>query len=82
MEQEVGKVIHYYDRAGVAVVRLSDALLVGDKIKVSRGDSAFEDTVSSMQVEHAAVSSGKAGEEVAIKISQPTKEGASVAKLA
>ena len=81
MEQEIGKVIHYYDRAGVAVVRLSGALAVGDKIKIVKADHELEDTVSSMQVDHKNVSAGQAGEEVAIKISEPTKEGARVIKL-
>jgi len=82
MEQEIGKVIHYYDRAGVAVVRLSGALAVGDKIKIVKADREFENTVSSMQVDHKNVSAGQAGEEVAIKISESTKEGARVIKLA
>jgi len=82
MEQEIGKVIHYYDRAGVAVVRLSGALAVGDKIKIVKADREFGDTISSMQVDHKNVSAGQAGEEVAIKISEPTKEGARVIKLA
>ena len=82
MEQEIGKVIHYYDRAGVAVVRLSGALAVGDKIKIVKADRELENTVSSMQVDHKNVSAGQAGEEVAIKISEPTKEGARVIKLA
>ncbi len=82
MEEEIGKVIHYYDRAGVAVVRLSGALAVGDKIKIVKADREFGDTISSMQVDHKNVSAGQAGEEVAIKISEPTKEGARVIKLA
>jgi len=77
-EKEVGKVIHWYDKIGVAVVKLADALKVGDKIKVRKGDSEFEESVSSMQVDHKDVNTAKAGDEVAIKLSQKTKEGASV----
>ena len=80
-EKEIGKVIHYFDKAGVAVVRLSSALKTGDTIKFKRGDEEFMEAVSSMQVDHAAVTSGKSGDEVAIKISQKTKEGVHVYKV-
>ncbi len=80
-EKEIGKVIHYFDKAGVAVVRLSGAIKVGDTIKFKRTDDEFTETVSSMQVDHAAVASGKSGDEVAIKISQKTKEGVRVYKV-
>ena len=79
-EQELGKVIHYYDKAMVAVVKLSGTIALGDTIKVVRGDKEFEMKVESMQVEHKPVESGKKGEEVAIKMSDPTKEGALIYK--
>ena len=80
-EKEIGKVIHYYDKIGVAVIRLTDALKQGDQIKIQRGEEEFEDTVSSMQIEHQAVSTAKSGQEVAVKLSAKTKEGAVVCKL-
>jgi len=75
-QKEIGKVNHWYDKAQVAVVKLNGSIKVGDKIKVKKGDSEFEETVSSMQVNHTAVRSGKKGDEVAIRLSQKTKEGA------
>jgi len=80
-EEEVGKVIHWYDKVGVAVVKLSGALAKGDAIKVKRGDEEFEDSVTSMQVNREDVDSGKSGDEVAIKLSQRAKEGAVVHKV-
>ena len=80
-EKEIGEVIHYYDKAMVAVVKLSGAISLGDMIKVVRGDSEFEMKVESMQVEHESVKSGKAGEEVAIKVSNPTKQGGLLYKI-
>jgi len=81
-EKEIGKVIHYYDKAMVAVVKLSGKIALGDMIKVVRGDNEFEMKVESMQVEHKSVKSGKKGEEVAIKVSNPTKQGARIYKVA
>lgn len=82
MEKEVGKVIHWYDKIGVAVIKLSDTLKVGDRVKVKKGDEEFEEAVSSMQLEHEEISSGEKGQEVAVKLSQKTKEGAEVYHLA
>jgi len=80
-EQEVGKVIHYYDKAMVAVVRLSGKLAVGDMIRVVKGESDFAMKIASMQIDHEPVEKGKKSNEVAIKVDSPTKEGATVFKV-
>jgi len=77
-EKEVGKVTHWYDKIGVAVVKLTNSLKVGDQIKVRRGEEEFDETVASMQIDHKEVKSGKKGDEIAIKLSQKTKEGAAI----
>lgn len=74
----IGKVVHWYDKIGVAVVKLAGALKVGDKVKVKHGADEFEETVSSMQFDHAPVASGKTGQEVAIKLSRKAGEGSEV----
>ncbi len=81
MEKLIGKVTHYFDRAMVMVVKLEDKIAVGDKIKIKKGEEEFEETVESMQIEHEGIQKAKAGDEVAIKISQATKEGAEVYKI-
>lgn len=73
--KEVGKVSHWYGKIGVAVVKLSGTLKVGDQIKVRRGDQEFDADIISLQVDHKDVPSAKAGEEVAIKLPQKAKEG-------
>jgi len=74
----VGKVTHYYDKIGVAVVKLGKALKVGDKVKFVHGEKEFEQMLESMQLEHAQVTTGKKGQEVAIKVNQETKSGTEV----
>ena len=71
----IGKVIHYYDKIGVAVIELKKALKVGDKIKFVHGDNSFEQVVESMQLEHAQVTEGKKGQEVAVKVDSEAKTG-------
>lgn len=80
-EKPVGRVIHWYDKVSVAVVKLASALKIGDRVKVRRGEEEFEDSVTSMQLDHKPIDAGKKGQEVAVKLSQQAKEGASVFKM-
>ena len=76
--KEVGKISHYYDKAGVAVVDLKGTLKAGDSIKIKKGDHEFEQTVDSMQIEHKQVEKAKAGETIGLKVVEETDEGAIV----
>ncbi len=80
MNKPLGKVIHYYDKAMVAVVKLDGGLKAGDEVKFVKGENEFSQTVESMQLEHEAIKSAKKGQEVAIKVDQPTKDGTLVFK--
>jgi len=79
--KEIGKVTHYYGKIGVAIIELSAALKVGDKIKFQDKHAEFEQTVDSMQVEHAAVQEAKAGDVVGVQVAQKLDEGAVVSKV-
>ncbi len=81
MAKVVGKVSHYFDKIGVAALVLTGPLAVGDTVKVSGHGKDFTQVVSSMQIEHEAVQSGKKGDDVAIKVDQPVKEGTEVEKV-
>ena len=52
MDKEIGKVTHYFDKVGVAVVELSDNLNVGDEIHIKGSTTDFTQEVEAMQVEH------------------------------
>jgi len=78
VEKSVGTVTHWYDKIGVAVIKLSDTLKSGDRIKIKQGEEEFEDVVSSIQVNYKDVSYAKAGDEVAVKLSRKAKEGSVV----
>ncbi|MBI2122416.1 MAG: translation elongation factor-like protein [Candidatus Sungbacteria bacterium] len=80
MEEKLGKIIHYFDKIGVGVIKLDTALKSGDTIHVKGKVSDFEQSVVSMQVDKKDVTSGKKGDEVAVKLDQPAKEGDGVFK--
>ena len=75
----IGKVIHYYDKLGVAIVDLkTGGIKVGDEVKFKRGDGEFTQKIESLQVEHQNVDSVKKGESFGMKVDQPTKPGTEV----
>ncbi|MBN2585482.1 hypothetical protein JXA59_02435 [Patescibacteria group bacterium] len=74
----IGKVSHYYDKIGVAIIELAGPLKVGDKVKFVKGDAETEQTIDSMQIERAAVESAKKGAVIGIKVDEPVKEGTMV----
>lgn len=78
---EVGKVTHYYGKIGVAIVKLSGNLKVGDKIKVEGNRTEFEQTVQSMEVDRAPVDTAKSGDVVGIKLVERVNEGATVWRM-
>ncbi len=79
---KIGKVTHYYDKIGVAVVELDSGLSNGDKIKFVRGgEDMFEQEVKSMQIEHDKIDSAKKGDVVGLKVDQEVKEDAEVYKI-
>lgn len=79
---KVGKVIHYYDKIGVAIVELDGTLSVGDRIKFVRGgEDLFEQSVESIQIEHNKVDSANKGDVVGLKADEAVKESTEVFKL-
>lgn len=71
----IGKVTHYYDKIGVAVVELSNMLKVGDEVKIEGHGKEFKQKVTSMQIEHEKISEAKKGETVGLKVDELVKEG-------
>lgn len=81
--QKVGTVSHFYDKIGVAVVKLEKGdLKIGDHIKlVAKDGSEFTQEITSMQIEHANIDIAKAGDEFGLKTDQVTKTKSTVIKV-
>lgn len=77
----IGKVTHYFDRVGVAIVDLSDVLNVGDTIRIAGGEADFSQEVESMEVDHQKIKGAKKGDSIGVKVAREAKEGYSVYKL-
>ncbi|MBW2970067.1 translation elongation factor-like protein [Candidatus Woesearchaeota archaeon] len=81
MEKPIGKVTHFFDKIGVAVIKLDSPMKVGDKIKFEGHGSSFEMDVDSMQIDRAPIEEAKKGQEIGMKVSQPVKAGDLVFKV-
>lgn len=76
MDSPIGKVVHYYDKLGVAIVDLEKGgLKVGDEVKFKQGDNEFTQKIDSLQIEHKSVNEVKKGDSFGLKVDQPTKPG-------
>ncbi len=75
MEKQIGKITHYYDRIGVAVLELEDGLEIGDTIHIAGRRTDIVQQVSSMEIEHRKVQAVGAGADVALKVYEKVHEG-------
>lgn len=67
-EKQIGKVFSYFSKIGVAAVKLSGKLKVGDKVRIRGATTDFEQQVDSMQIHNTAVKEAKKGDEIGIKV--------------
>jgi len=71
---QVGHITHFFSKIGVAIVELTAALVVGDRILVKGPATDFEQVVDSMQIEHQNVQRAESGQSIGLKVAQPGKE--------
>lgn len=72
----LGKITHYFDKIGVAVLELNGSIKVGDKIKY--GDHV--QTVTSMQIDKKPVQKAGKGQSIGLKVDVPVSKGLKVQK--
>ncbi len=76
----IGEVTHFYSKIGVGIVKLTDALKVGDKVKIQGHSTDIEQDVDSIQVDHKDVQDAKKGDVVGLKVTDKVREGDKVYK--
>ena len=81
-EQLVGTVTHYFGKLQVGIVSLTADITIGDTLQFRGHGADFQQTVSSMQIEHEAVETASAGADVGIKVDQRVREGTEVYRVA
>lgn len=72
-EKEIGKISSYFSHVGVAAIKLSGKLKVGDKVHVKGHTTDFTEKVDSMQIEKKSVKEAKKGDHVGIKVPEKVR---------
>lgn len=80
--KKVGEVFHFYGKIGVAAIRLTDSTIaIGDTVQIQGPTTNLEQTVDTLQIEHADVSHAEIGQEVGMKVRERVREKDYVYKL-
>ena len=80
MKMKIGEVSHYFNKIGVAVLKLQDELKLGDKISFLGHTTDFEQLVTSLEIDHKKVDAVKPGDDFAIKVLDRVRQGDEVYK--
>jgi len=81
MEEEIGRITHYFSKIGVAVIEITaESLKVGETIRIKGHTSDFTQTVESLQQEHLSVPEIRKGVSAGIKVKEHVREGDKVYK--
>jgi hypothetical protein len=76
MSTQIGKITHYYNNIGVAVIKvMKKPLKVGDTVKISGHDNEFTQTIDSLQIEHKQVKKVMPGKVAGMHVDKPVKDG-------
>ena len=82
MEEEIGKITHYFSKINVGVLELSTGKLqIGDTIHVKGHTTDFYQKIDSMQLEHKPVDVAEPGEPIGLKVESPVRENDLVFKV-
>ena len=79
--QEVGKVMHFFTKIGVAVIDLTASISVGDRILIKGPTTNLEQTIESMEIEHEKVTRAEAGQSIGLKVEDRVREKDTVYKI-
>lgn len=74
-EKKIGEITHYFSNINVGIIKLSNPLKKGSKVKIVGNTSDFEQTVNEMQFDRKEIEEGSSGQEVGIKVKEKVREG-------
>lgn len=81
-EEEIGKVVHYFGKIGVAAIQVTHgSLKVGDTIRVKGQTTDFTQKVESMQVDNKPVAEATVGQNVGVKVAGHARSHDAVYKV-
>jgi putative protease len=73
-EKQIGTVDHFFGNISVGMIKLTDALKVGDRIRIKGSTSDFTQDILSMQIDRVPAQEAKAGDLISIKVDQKVRK--------
>ena len=81
-EKKLGLVTHYFDKVKVAVLKLSNELEVGDRIRIEGGiGTDFKQKVASIEIKGERMEKAKKGQEIGLKVKERVRVGYKAYKI-
>ena len=77
----VGKVTHFFDKIGVAVIELEKHVKDGEEISIEGATTHFTQPITSMQINHKEIKEAKPGDSIGMKMSEKVRPGDHVFRL-
>ncbi|MDD5561247.1 MAG: hypothetical protein PHT50_03845 [Candidatus Omnitrophica bacterium] len=77
----VGLITHYFPHVQAAVIKLKAPLTMGDTVKIKGHTTDFTQVITSMQLNHAEISSAKKGDEIGLQVSSRVRHNDKVYKV-
>ncbi|MEM3607142.1 MAG: hypothetical protein QXE30_05825 [Candidatus Bathyarchaeia archaeon] len=82
MEEEIGRVVNYYSKIGVAAIEITNGeLKIGDLVRIKGATTDFTQKIESMQIERKPVEKAGAGSSVGIKVNNKVRVNDKVYKV-
>ncbi len=74
MEERIGSILRYFDKNGIAAVKLDFGDLgVGETVRIKGPATDFTQKIDAMEFDHKPVEKAQRGQLTGIKLSQPAK---------
>lgn len=83
-DQKVGRISHYYNHLGVAIIEVEAPFAVGDTLKFVKhgtGEELFQQAISSIQIEHKQIEKAEKKMSVGVKVDKLVHENVEVFKV-
>lgn len=80
-EKQIGMVDHFFSNISVGMIKLTDALKVGESIRIKGKAGDFVQQIFSMQIDRVPAQEAKAGDLISVKVDQKVRPGDAVYKV-
>jgi len=80
-ENVIGAITHYFPKVRAAVIRLKAPLVLGDTVRFKGHTTDFKQNIVSMQIDHAAISAAKKGDEIGLLVNSRVRKHDVVSKV-